>query len=145
MNNLDTKQGRRKFISDSVKIAALQLASTMSSVVVTGSPSKDKTRLAIVGTGSRGISMWGKSVVERYSGQTEFVGICDANIKRARYAQNLFAKNVPVYDSKDFDKMIRETKPDTVIVTTTDAFHADYVTRDLIEKNAKYKMVIKAK
>jgi predicted dehydrogenase len=131
MNNLDAKQDRRKFITNSVKIAALPLASTMSSAVATGSPSKDKRKLAIVGTGSRGTSMWGKSVVERYSGQTEFVGICDANIKRAKYAQNLFAKNSPVYESKDFDKMIRETEPDTVIVTTTDAFHANYVTRAL--------------
>ena len=36
---------------------------------------------------------------------------------------------MPVYLDTEFDKMIRETKPDTVIVTTTDCFHAKYICR----------------
>ena len=131
MNTENRKPGRRKFISDTAKIAALPFASSLDTVTSKKSASSGKRKLALVGTGSRGTSMWGRSVMERYSSTLEFVGLCDANIKRANYARGLFAKTAAVYHSKDFDKMIQETKPDTVIVTTTDAFHADYVTRAL--------------
>ena len=36
---------------------------------------------------------------------------------------------VPIYGAKDFDRMVRETKPDTVIVTTKDATHSQYIIR----------------
>ena len=36
---------------------------------------------------------------------------------------------VPTYSSDDFDRMVEETEPDVVIVTTVDAFHHEYVVR----------------
>ena len=38
-----------------------------------------RRRYAIVGTGVRGIGMWGRPLVERYSDVLEFVGLCDVN------------------------------------------------------------------
>ena len=37
--------------------------------------------------------------------------------------------NVPLFDAADFDRMIRETKPDVVIVTTKDGTHDQYIIR----------------
>lgn len=81
----------------------------------------------MVGTGSRGTAMWGKSLVDDYGEQLEFVALCDANQKRAAYAKKHLNIDVPLYQASDFVKMILETKPDMVIVTTTDCFHAKYV------------------
>ncbi len=58
----------------------------------------------------------------------ELVGVLDINIGRARYVASQLG-NIPAYD--DFDKMVEETKPDCVIVTTTDYSHAEYVIRAL--------------
>lgn len=48
---------------------------------------KDKRRVAIVGTGSRGIGMWGKPVIEEFGHLVQFVGLCDINPGRARTAK----------------------------------------------------------
>ena len=38
-----------------------------------------KTRVALVGTGIRGVNMWGKNVRENYSDVVEIVGLSDIN------------------------------------------------------------------
>jgi predicted dehydrogenase len=38
-----------------------------------------KIKIALIGTGSRGCSMWGTDLVRNYAEQTEFVGLCDIN------------------------------------------------------------------
>ena len=111
-----------------------------------------KTRLAIVGTGSRGIGMWGSPVVRDYSDRIEMVGLCDINPKRARVAEKLIRSNlenmdghlsradgnaaasqevpsIPVFT--DFDRMVKETRPERIIVTTMDSTHMHYVIRAL--------------
>ena len=94
------------------------------------STSTKKTKVAIVGTGSRGSQTWGKSLLDGFSKWAEVVGLCDFNIKRAEYAKEFMgAENAKTYEAKDFDRMISETKPDKVIVTTTDSFHVDYIVR----------------
>jgi hypothetical protein len=39
------------------------------------------------------------------------------------YANKATGKTIPIYDCERFSIKIRETKPDTVIVTTVDRFH----------------------
>ena len=39
--------------------------------------------------------------------------------------------DAPVYVARDFDRMVRETKPDAVIITTPDSFHVPYAIRTL--------------
>lgn len=104
--------------------------STLSLMPVTsyaGKLSEGKLKLAMVGTGIRGTTTWGKDVVGPYKDYVEMVGLCDINIKRAEAARKYIDINVPIFSSGDFEKMINETKPDTVIVTTTDCFHEKYV------------------
>ena len=39
------------------------------------------------------------------------------------------ALDVPLYAHTDFDRMVKETRPDAVIVTCKDAFHDEYICR----------------
>ncbi|MCA9733289.1 MAG: Gfo/Idh/MocA family oxidoreductase [Deferribacteres bacterium] len=88
-----------------------------------------KMRLALVGTGIRGTGMWGRSVVQEFSDLVEFVGLCDVNPGRLEYAKKYMGVNCPVYT--DFDKMMKEVKPDRVIVTTVDATHNEFIIKAL--------------
>ena len=85
----------------------------------------------LVGTGSRGSHMWGKALMQTHAEHVELVGLCDINRKRVEYARGYIGVDVPTYPAGDFDKMIHDTKPDAVMVTTPDCFHADYVVRAL--------------
>lgn len=86
-----------------------------------------RIRLAMVGTGHRGIHAWGGPVLRDYADLVEFVGLCDVNPARAEVARELIGTRAPAFT--DFERMVRETRPDTVIVTTIDGTHADYVCR----------------
>ena len=88
-----------------------------------------KLRVALVGTGVRGTSFWGKRLVEKYSDNLEFVGLSDINPGRLAYARDYMQVDCPVF--LDFQEMINESKPDLVIVTTTDATHHQYIIQGL--------------
>ncbi|MBD3374700.1 gfo/Idh/MocA family oxidoreductase [candidate division KSB1 bacterium] len=120
---------RRAFLEKSTKLAMATSALTLGSHLQASAQSGKKLKLALVGTGSRGSATWGRAVVERYSDQVEYVALCDINPERAEYAKKYMGVNVPVYHATDFERMIQEARPDTVIVTTTDCFHAHYATR----------------
>jgi predicted dehydrogenase len=94
---------------------------------------KKLVRYAIVGTGGR-LPMFLNPLVQKYKNDGELVGLCDINPGRVEYYNNkleaeLGYHRVPGYHADDFDKMIQETRPDVVIVTTVDAFHDKYVIR----------------
>ena len=129
MGNRRTEIDRRRFVGQGARAAAA--AAVLPLAITTGSSearaSTGKRRLALVGTGSRGSSTWGKSLVESHSEHVELVGLCDINRKRADYAREYIGGDIPVYHSGDFETMVRETAPDAVLVVTTDCFHADYV------------------
>jgi len=46
-----------------------------------------KFRLALVGTGSRGSSLWGRDMIEFLGDTTEFVGLSDINPGRLEYVK----------------------------------------------------------
>lgn len=89
-------------------------------------------KLAIVGCGSRH-SMFRDSVCEDYPDKHEIVAVCDTNAKRlsaaAQAASRPGTNGVAAYLADDFATMIAEQKPDTVVVTTPDFLHADYIVR----------------
>ena len=90
-------------------------------------------RYAIVGTGSRH-EMYREAIVRQYKDFSELAGMCDLNPGRLELSRRRAAEagaQVPGYASTDFEKMIRDTKPDTVIVTSVDATHDDYIVRAL--------------
>jgi len=122
---------RRDFIEKGAKLSMVPFALPI--IKDNSSPAKvsGKQKLAMVGTGSRGKGMWGKSLIDSYSDPLEFVGLCDANLKRADVVRTQMGLDVPLYHGQEFSKMIHEQKPDTVIVTTTDCFHAPYTKKAL--------------
>ncbi len=115
---------RRKFIASS---SAALAATACSATNLSSASNQRKLRMAIVGTGSRGSSTWGREVVQNYSDVVEIVGLCDHNGKRVEAAKKLIGTGAPTFT--DFDRMIKETRPDTVTVTTVDSAHARYIIR----------------
>lgn len=103
--------------------------STLPSAAALAPPAAAKRRLAMVGTGQRGVGSWGAPVVASYAELVEFVALCDVNPERAAVARGMIGTDAPTFT--DFDAMVREAKPDTVIVTTIDSRHAEYVCRAL--------------
>ena len=91
-----------------------------------------KKKYAQVGLGGRSSMFWKGAILERFADTSELVGVCDRNEGRARLVAEAAKENgcdVPVYPEDDFDRMITETKPDRVIVTTMDRWHDKYICR----------------
>ena len=120
----DSNITRRSFISGGAALAV-----TASSVVGAPRAAGQRLRMALVGTGARGSFTWGQEVAKGYSDVVEIVGLCDINPKRVEAAKKLIGTNAPSF--VDFDRMIKETRPDTVMVTTVDGTHARYIVRAL--------------
>jgi predicted dehydrogenase len=104
----------------------------MASVAVAGAaiatPAEARReRLALVGTGGRGSTMWGRNLLQDCGDVVEIVGLCDINSKRAAASQKIIGINAPLF--VDFDQMVNTTKPDRVVIATVDATHSRYVVR----------------
>jgi predicted dehydrogenase len=94
---------------------------------------KQRKRYALVGTGGRA-GMYIKAINATYADVAELVALCDLSQTRMNwYNRQVTAidgrKPIPTYLAAQFDQMIAETKPDTVIVTTIDSTHHLYITR----------------
>ena len=113
---------RRNFLKTSGTAAA---TSVLVGPNILAAEQRKKMRVALVGTGIRGIGMWGRGVAGEYADVVEFAGLCDINPGRLAYAKEQIGVDCPTFT--DFDEMVRMTKPDTVIVTTTDAFHHEFI------------------
>jgi len=90
-------------------------------------------RYAIVGTGSRA-GMFVKATTTTYADVAELVAFCDQSQTRMNWYNQQLATTIglaprPTYLAEQFDQMIAETQPDTVIVTTIDSTHHHYITR----------------
>ncbi|MYE25908.1 MAG: Gfo/Idh/MocA family oxidoreductase [Chloroflexi bacterium] len=94
----------------------------------------ERKRYAIVGTGSRA-GMYVDAVTGQYREQAELAGLCDlSQVRMDWHNRGLQARGrplAPTYHARDFERMIDETNPDTVIVTTVDAWHHEYIARAL--------------
>jgi predicted dehydrogenase len=90
-------------------------------------------RYAIVGTGGRA-AMYVDATCGRYAESSELVALCDPSTTRMRFHNERLAhkyglEHRPAYDVARFDELVREQRPDTVIVTTVDAHHHEYIVR----------------
>lgn len=91
-----------------------------------------KKRYAVVGVGGRS-RMYRSGIPGKYSDTSELVGFCDNNEGRLRLAaqtaKDAHGIDVPTYAAEAFDRMIEETRPDAVVVTTRDCRHDEYICR----------------
>jgi len=94
----------------------------------------ERKRYALVGAGSRA-GMYIEATTGKFSHCAALVGLCDLSHTRMNWHnQGLAARGLPAapsYLADDFDRMISQTQPDTVIVTTVDASHHEYILRAL--------------
>ncbi len=81
-------------------------------------------RYVLVGCGSRGAGSYAVPLVKEYSDCAELSGVYDVNPLRAKLVSELAERDVPVYS--DFDLMLKEAKPDTVIIAPKDCDHDYY-------------------
>jgi predicted dehydrogenase len=92
-----------------------------------------RKRYVQVGLGGRS-EMYTNALLNTMKDSSELVGLCDNNRGRLeacnrRIAELWKGKPVPMYSDAQFDAMIREQKPDGVIVTSKDCFHDTYIIR----------------
>ncbi len=89
-------------------------------------------RYAIVGAGGRH-EMYRDAILGAYAARATLTGLCDNNVGRAQlsadWVRKEYDREIPIYESDRFDDMIRETRPDIVIVTTKDSLHDRYICR----------------
>jgi predicted dehydrogenase len=119
---------RRNFIATTGALAGAMMVNPLSSAA-TGWTADKKNRIAIVGTGSRSHGMWSKSVLDAYGDKVEFVGLCDINPGRVESFKKSTGFTCPTFT--DFEKMMKEIKPDTLIVTTVDATHHEFIIKGM--------------
>jgi predicted dehydrogenase len=91
-----------------------------------------RKRYAIVGVGSRAY-LYLDAIQKTHAAHAELVAVCDVNAGRLELARKHAldaARSAPrTYLAPAFDKMIADTKPEVVIVTTVDGAHDDYLCR----------------
>ena len=124
-----TFQSRRDFIAKSGSLLAGSFFVHPIAQALDLHDKPAKMRIALVGTGVRGCSMFGKSVLETYGDLVEFVGLSDKNPGRLAYGKKYIGADCPTY--VDFDQMLAETQPDALIVTTMDSTHHEFIIKGL--------------
>jgi len=92
-----------------------------------------RRRYAIVGTGSRA-GMFVDATTVTYRDTAELVGLCDLSQRRMDWHNRRLETTAgiaprPTYLAGAFDRMVADTRPDTIIVTTVDATHHQYIIR----------------
>lgn len=90
-------------------------------------------KYVVVGTSGRS-AMYIDAICNEFSDTAELKALCDSNQTRMDYYNTRIKdvhgkESLPTYKAQDFDKMIAEQKPDTVIVTTIDRAHHKYICR----------------
>lgn len=99
----------------------------------TDSPKTGKKTYVLVGTGGRAEFFYG-AIAGEFRETAELLAFCDINRVRMEYANKLLTEKydypaVKTYTSDRFDEMIRELRPDVVIVTSVDRTHHTYIIR----------------
>lgn len=90
-------------------------------------------RYVVCGVSKRAMDMFIAPIVHTFSDRGELVGLLDVDAKRHQVCKQRFPElsDVPEYRPDEFDRMIRETKPDVAIVAGRDDTHVDYVVQGL--------------
>jgi hypothetical protein len=101
---------RRKFIARSgAATAGVFLINPVTGIEGSVAAPAAKKRLALVGTGVRGIGMYGRDLLRNYSQYVEMVALCDTNPGRLKVASGLIGAGCPVFT--DLEEMIKSRNP----------------------------------
>ena len=120
---------RREFLRGSGLVIGAAVGSGLGSAsgsgIVPALGGAPRQRVALVGTGIRGVNLWGRDMVRDYPGEVEMVGLCDINPGRLAFAKDYIGVGCPTFT--DFARMLEATSPDRVIVTTMDSTHDEFI------------------
>jgi predicted dehydrogenase len=119
---------RRKFI-ETTSLAAGSLMLMNPSLAMASKALNRRVRVAVVGTGVRGVYMFGRDLLAGYSDYIDLVALCDINPGRLKAAAEMIGTRCALYT--DLDELITQQKPDTLIVTTTDSSHHEVIIKGL--------------
>jgi predicted dehydrogenase len=121
----------------STSTASTSTASTSAATSeATGAPPTSK-RYAVCGLSNRGLSLFVRPLLgladesDDVSGHGELVAILDIDAGRVARFNQLASRSIPSYLPDEFDRMVDETAPDVVLVTSPDATHVDFATAAL--------------
>ena len=85
-----------------------------------------KKKYAVVGISGRSRAFTGR-INGTYKETCEIVALLDSNHKRMEEFNRENNSTHPCYGADEFARMVKETKPDAVIISTTDATHHIYI------------------
>ncbi len=90
-------------------------------------------KIAICGVSKRAIGMFIKPMVETFASTNELVALLDNDPKRFKVCKMEVGSinHVKEFGEEDFEVMVRETKPDVVIVASRDDTHVKYIVQAL--------------
>jgi predicted dehydrogenase len=128
MKKVNTPSRRKFMVTTGTAIAGAMILNPLNAASASFH-ANTKKRIAIVGTGSRALGMWSKDVQANYADKVEYVGLCDINPGRLAYVKKATGFNCPTFT--DFEKMMKEVKPDILIVTTVDSTHHEFIIRGM--------------
>lgn len=87
-------------------------------------------RYAVVGTGARA-QMYVRALVTDFAGDARLVALADLNAARVavheRLLRSLGAPPVSSWEAREFTRMLSDERVDTVLVTTVDRTHDEYI------------------
>jgi predicted dehydrogenase len=87
-------------------------------------------KYAIVGVGGRH-AMYRKAITETHANGNQLVALCDVNQSRLALSASSIpdqpGNGIATYEAAEFGRMVAEQQPDTVIVTTPDYLHHEYI------------------
>lgn len=94
-----------------------------------------RKRYVQVGVGGRSW-LYTAAIVKDMKATCELVGICDTNpgrmeLRNKKIVEELSGEAVQMFLDTEFDDMIRQLKPDVVVVCSVDATHDHYITRSM--------------
>ena len=120
-------------LANAPAVASREESATQFAPASTSAP--PRRRYALVGTGGRA-PMFLDPIADTYRDVCELVGLCDISATRREWHRRRLAKSyghplVPSYPAEHFDRMLKEQRPDTVVVCTPDYTHHEYIVRAL--------------
>ena len=90
-------------------------------------------RIVVCGLSNRALEMFIKPILTKFSRENEIVGLLDHDERRVDLCKERFPELalIPAYTPEQFSKMVHESNPTTVIVTSRDDTHVDYILQGL--------------
>ncbi|MCC3355906.1 Gfo/Idh/MocA family protein [Bacillus sp. REN16] len=90
-------------------------------------------KIVICGLSNRAMGMYIDPILKNFSHENQIVGLLDTDHRRIELCKESFPALAltPSYQRDQFEQMIRETNPDTVLVASRDDTHIEYILKAL--------------